>query len=101
MASSEHRRARLVVHREDRQGPVKILICALEAAEHRVNGFRLAVGALLDEFRKHHDVRCIAYRMPDQGSLSDSRELRLLAPPSRRVRGSTLMIATVRRRPWG
>jgi glycosyltransferase involved in cell wall biosynthesis len=80
---------------------VRILICALDGPEPRTNGIRLAVGALLDELRKTNQIRYIGYRMPDQRSLDDSAEMRLIEPPPRPLRGATMLRATLRRRPWG
>jgi len=79
---------------------MRILICSLDGPEPRTNGIRLAVGALLDELRKSHDIRYLGYRMPDQRNLSDDTEIRLIDPPPRPLRGATLLGATLRRRPW-
>jgi glycosyltransferase involved in cell wall biosynthesis len=79
---------------------MRILICSLDGPEPRTNGIRLAVGALLDELRKSHEIRYIGYRMADQHELSDDSEMRLIDPPARPLRGATLLGATLRRRPW-
>src|SRR5437870_2276824 len=79
---------------------MRILICSLDGPEPRTNGIRLAVGALLDKLRENHQIRYIGYRMSDQSNLEDDDELRLIDPPPRPIRGSTLVRATLRRRPW-
>lgn len=79
---------------------MRILICALDGPEPPTNGMRLAVGALVKELRKHHEVRYIGYRMSDQRDIGDNSEMRLIDLPRRPVRGLTLFLATVRRRPW-
>jgi glycosyltransferase involved in cell wall biosynthesis len=79
---------------------MRILICSLDGPEPRTNGIRLAVGALLDKLRESHQIRYIGYRMSDQSNLDDDDELRLIDPPSRPIRGSTLLRATLRGRPW-
>ena len=75
-------------------------MCSIDGPEPRTNGIRLAVGALLDELRKGHEIRYIGYRMPDQRDVPDDAELRLIDPPPPPVRGATLVRATLRRRPW-
>jgi glycosyltransferase involved in cell wall biosynthesis len=60
----------------------------------------LAVGALFEELRKHHDVRYIGYRMADQPAPTSGSGMRLIDPPRRPLRGTTLLRATLRRRPW-
>jgi polysaccharide biosynthesis protein PslH len=75
-------------------------MCSLDGPEPRTNGIRLAVGALLDELRKDHQIRYIGYRMPDQRNLSDDTETRLIDLPTPPVRGATLLHATLRGRPW-
>ena len=45
---------------------MRILICSIDGPEPRTNGIRLAVGALLDELRKRHEIRYIGYRMQKQ-----------------------------------
>ncbi len=79
---------------------MRILVCALDGPEPRTNGIRLAVGALLDELRKKHDIRYLGYRMPDQHSVTEHHWMRLVDPPPRPVRGTSLLRATLRRRPW-
>jgi glycosyltransferase involved in cell wall biosynthesis len=79
---------------------VRILICALDGPEPRTNGIRLAVGALLDELRRVHEIRYLGYRMADQRDVMNSAELRLIEPPARPIRGSTVLRATVTGRPW-
>lgn len=76
-------------------------MCSLDGTEPRTNGIRLAVGALLDELRKSHEIRYIGYRMPDQRGLKDDTEMRLVELPATPVRGATLLRATLTRRPWG
>jgi glycosyltransferase involved in cell wall biosynthesis len=60
----------------------------------------LAVGALFEELRKEHDVRYIGYRMADQPEPRRGSGMRLIDPPRRPPRGTTLLRSTVRRRPW-
>jgi glycosyltransferase involved in cell wall biosynthesis len=79
---------------------MRILICALDGPEPRTNGIRLAVAALLEELRKKHQIRYLGYRMADQHSLADDTEIRLIDPPPRPIRGTTLLRATLRGRPW-
>jgi glycosyltransferase involved in cell wall biosynthesis len=46
---------------------VKILLCADEAPiEPTASGFRRAVAGLVHELERHHDVRVLAFRKPDQ-----------------------------------
>jgi glycosyltransferase involved in cell wall biosynthesis len=79
---------------------MRVLICSLEGPEPRTNGIRLAVGALLDELRLRHHIRYIGYRMSDQHGQGDNFEMRLIDPPTRPVRGASLLRATLRGRPW-
>jgi glycosyltransferase involved in cell wall biosynthesis len=79
---------------------MRILICALDGYTPRTNGTRLAVGALIDELRKMHEIRYIGYRMPDQRSLPNDPAIRLIDPPAHPFRGMSLLRATLRRRPW-
>jgi glycosyltransferase involved in cell wall biosynthesis len=81
---------------------VRILICAIEAPLPPINGFRLMLGALLEEFRRDHEVRVLALRAADQEA--DSREqnqLRLVPRPEAARLGdaAALVQAFVRRRP--
>jgi polysaccharide biosynthesis protein PslH len=75
-------------------------MCSLDGPEPRTNGIRLAVGALLDELRKDHQIRYIGYRMPDQRNVNVDSEMRLIDLPKPPVRGATLLKATLRGRPW-
>jgi glycosyltransferase involved in cell wall biosynthesis len=75
-------------------------MCSLDGPEPRTNGIRLAVGALLDELRKDHQIRYIGYRMPDQRNPEADTEMRLIDLPRPPVRGATLLRATLRGRPW-
>jgi len=75
-------------------------MCSVDGPEPRTNGIRLAVGSLLDELRRSHDVRHIAYRQPDQLELRDDSETRFVDLPAPSVRGAAFMRATVRGRPW-
>jgi glycosyltransferase involved in cell wall biosynthesis len=79
---------------------MRILICALDGPEPRTNGIRLAVAALLDELRNRHEIRYLGYRMPDQRRLADNEEMRLIEPQPPPVRGTSLLRATLRGRPW-
>jgi polysaccharide biosynthesis protein PslH len=79
---------------------LRILVCALDAPEPRTNGIRLAIGALLDELRKKHDIRYLSYRMSDQRALTEDEWIRLVDPPEPPIRGASLLRATLRRRPW-
>jgi glycosyltransferase involved in cell wall biosynthesis len=79
---------------------MRILVCSLDGPEPRTNGIRLAVGALLDELRKTHEIRYIGYRMADQREVPDDAEIRLIDPPPQPIRGATLLRATLRGRPW-
>jgi glycosyltransferase involved in cell wall biosynthesis len=64
---------------------VRILICSREAPLPPTNGLRLQVAALREELAKRHEVRVLAFRMPDQRvSASGARDMRLLEPPSPR-----------------
>jgi glycosyltransferase involved in cell wall biosynthesis len=87
-------------HALGHEAAMRILMCSFDAPEPRTNGIRLAVGALLDELRKSHQIRHIAYRQPDQVALNGDRELRLVELPKRPIRGVTLVRATLRHRPW-
>jgi polysaccharide biosynthesis protein PslH len=85
--------------RTGREAEVRILMCSLDGPEPRTNGIRLAVASLLDELRRSHDVRHIAYRQSDQLELRDDSEIRFVELPPPSVRGASLMRATVRGRP--
>lgn len=61
---------------------MRVLVCASEAPLPPINGFRLALDALLVRLRTRHDVRVLALRQPDQtGGLATGEELRLLPRP--------------------
>jgi glycosyltransferase involved in cell wall biosynthesis len=57
---------------------VRILFCSLEAPLPPVNGLRSHVSALVRELRKEHQVRVLAYRMPDQVVPAPSTDMRLI-----------------------
>jgi glycosyltransferase involved in cell wall biosynthesis len=81
---------------------VRILICAVEAPLPPINGFRLMLGALLEEFRREHDVRVLALRAADQEADSqEQNHLRLVPRPESARLGdaAALVQAFVRRRP--
>jgi glycosyltransferase involved in cell wall biosynthesis len=61
---------------------------------------RLAVGALLDELRRRHEIHYLGYRMPDQDEHASGSGLKLLSPPRKPVRGTTLLRAVAKNRPW-
>ena len=61
---------------------------------------RLAVGALLAELGRHHEIRYIGYRASDQLDVPEDSAMRLIDLPPRPIRGVTLLRATLRRRPW-
>jgi glycosyltransferase involved in cell wall biosynthesis len=79
--------------------PVRILICALQGPHPVVNGYRLAVAALLEQLGKRHEVRLLAFRMPDQ-SASDNG-IRLVEAPTRSPLRNIGLLARgwLRRRP--
>jgi glycosyltransferase involved in cell wall biosynthesis len=79
---------------------VRVLIFALDGPFPRTNGLRLAVGALLEELQGRHDVRYVGYRMADQPAPRSGSAIRLIDPPRRPLRGTTLVRAMLRRRPW-
>jgi glycosyltransferase involved in cell wall biosynthesis len=79
---------------------MRVLMCSFDGPEPRTNGIRLAVGALLDELRKHHEIRHIAYRQPDQSGLSGNAELQFVDLPRQPVRGAGLLRATLIHRPF-
>ena len=78
---------------------MRILICAPQGPHPVVNGYRLAVSALLEQLRKRHEVRLLGFRMPDQPSAEDG--IRLVEAPIRsRPRNVALQASTwVRGRP--
>jgi glycosyltransferase involved in cell wall biosynthesis len=83
---------------------MRVLVCASEAPLPPINGFRLALDALLVRLRTRHDVRVLALRQPDQtGGLATGEELRLLPKPievwSRKA--ARLAGALVRGEPFG
>jgi polysaccharide biosynthesis protein PslH len=81
---------------------VRILICAVEAPLPPINGFRLMLGALLEEFRREHEVRVLALRAADQDADSrDEGQLRLVPRPETDRLGDAVALvhAFVRRRP--
>lgn len=81
---------------------MRILICAAQAPLPPSNGLRLQVGALLRELRQSHDVRVLAFRMPDQGTHPDDEpDVRLVPWPAKQpVKDLGLLVrAVVRGRP--
>jgi glycosyltransferase involved in cell wall biosynthesis len=60
----------------------------------------LAVGALFEELRRQQEVRYVGYRMADQPAPTSGSGMRLIDPPRRPLRGTTLLRATLLRRPW-
>lgn len=82
---------------------MRILICAAQAPLPPSNGLRLQITALLHELRRSHEVRVLAFRMPDQrAELHDEPDLRLVPWPAKQpVRDlGALVRAIVRRRPF-
>lgn len=87
---------------------MRVLICAHEAPLPPLNGFRLQVEALARALSAHHEVRLVAYRMPDQASAgasaatpSDARgpDVRTIPrPPLSRGRD---LLAVLKGRPLG
>jgi glycosyltransferase involved in cell wall biosynthesis len=57
---------------------MRILVCSLEAPLPPVNGLRSHVSALVRELRKEHQVRVLAYRMPDQVAPPSIGDMRLV-----------------------
>jgi glycosyltransferase involved in cell wall biosynthesis len=64
---------------------MRILICSREAPLPPSNGHRLQVVALREQLAKRHELRVLAFRMPDQrADATDARDMRLLeSPPPR------------------
>jgi glycosyltransferase involved in cell wall biosynthesis len=61
---------------------MRILICSLEAPLPPTNGLRLQVAALREQLSRRHDVRVLAFRMPDQSANgAEQPGMRLLEPP--------------------
>lgn len=79
---------------------MRILFCGLDGTQPRTNGLRLAIGALLDELEGRHEVRYIGYRMPDQVSVPDRSNVRLVDQLTGPPRGFSLLRATLGGRPW-
>jgi glycosyltransferase involved in cell wall biosynthesis len=84
---------------------MRILICSLEAPLPPINGLRLQVAALREQLSRRHEVRVLAFRMPDQRvNGSDVSAMRLLEPPppSRALRKvQTNLSSLLNRRPRG
>lgn len=81
---------------------MRILICASSAPLPPLNGFRLLVDALWRELRRDHEVRVLAFRLPDQdGAVSSDPDLRLvrMRKPGPLEQGRALTGATLRRQP--
>jgi glycosyltransferase involved in cell wall biosynthesis len=87
----------------DRACAVRLLVCAAEAPLPPINGFRLALSAVLGQLRGRHELRVLAFRLPDQVAPSAGAELRLVdrAPSAAIRRAAWLAAATIRRRPFG
>jgi glycosyltransferase involved in cell wall biosynthesis len=84
---------------------MRILICSGEAPLPPTNGLRLQVAALREQLAKRHEVRVLAFLMPDQRvSASGPPDMRLLEPPSPRGRIGRIVSngrSLVARRPRG
>ena len=57
---------------------MRILVCSLEAPLPPPNGLRLQIGALVGELKKGHEVRVLAFRMPDQTAPPVLGDMRLV-----------------------
>jgi glycosyltransferase involved in cell wall biosynthesis len=57
---------------------LRILICSSEAPLPPRNGLRLQVSALVQEFRRQHEVRVLAFRTSDQQPPAEAQEMRLV-----------------------
>ena len=72
---------------------MRILICSIEAPLPPTNGLRLQVKALTAALRERHDVRIVAFRMPDQTPTGDDHSLRLIDWPERTTAGKAKLVA--------
>jgi glycosyltransferase involved in cell wall biosynthesis len=81
---------------------VKILLCADEAPiEPTTSGFRRAVAGLMHELERHHDVRVLAFRKPDQVGSPVPANVRVVEWPSSRPASKARLLgaALIQRRP--
>jgi glycosyltransferase involved in cell wall biosynthesis len=81
---------------------MRILICASEAPLPPTNGFRLMLTALMQELRRHHEVRVLAILSPDQRPDPGPEQGMRLVPrrnTSRAEDAGALFRALVTRRP--
>src|SRR4051812_29779164 len=81
---------------------MRILICSSEAPLPPTNGFRLMLTALVQELRRHHEVRVLAILAPDQRSNPGTEQDLRLVPrrkTSRAKDAGALFRALVTRRP--
>ena len=64
---------------------MRILICSREAPLPPTNGLRLQVAALREQLATRHEVRVLAFRMPDQAASRPSADwMRLIEDPGSR-----------------
>ncbi len=73
---------------------MRILICASEAPLGPPKGLRMTLAALLKYLRRTHEVRVLAFHMPEQvDPPDDAHWLRLIPHPSSTMAGDALLLA--------
>ncbi len=70
---------------------VRILVCSIEAPLPPTNGLRLQVKALTGALGERHEMRTVAFRMPDQEG--DGADLRLVDWPRRSTARTLALVA--------
>ena len=81
---------------------MRILICSIEAPLPPTNGLRLQVKALSEALGERHDVRIVAFRMPDQTGTADD-SWRLIDWPQRTRAATAKLVAQslITNKPFG
>jgi polysaccharide biosynthesis protein PslH len=72
---------------------MRILICSIEAPLPPTNGLRLQVKALAAALRERHEVKIVAFRMPDQHGAATDQSMRLVDWPQRTPTAKAKLVA--------